>query len=113
MPGNNLTDATYELIERMEKKANKINIIIMKYFFITAFGLSVNIIAYLTYANQKGMMPDMSLVLMSMFAALLILPTIIGTKRYVELRKAKSQLQQFESLESTVYEEVLKGKDII
>ena len=112
MPGNNLTDATYELIERIEGKTNKINLTIMKYFFITAFGLSVNIIAYLSYINQKGVVPDMSMILMAMFAALLILPTIIGTKRYVELRKVKSQLQQFESLELTVYAEVFEGKEI-
>jgi hypothetical protein len=112
MPGNNLTDATYELIERIEGKTNKINLTIMKYFFITAFGLSVNIIVYLSYINQKGVVPDMSMTLMAMFAALLILPTIIGTKRYVELRKVKSRLQQFESLESTVYAEVFKGKEI-
>jgi len=48
MLGNSLTDATYELIEQIEGKSNKINLTIMKYFFITALGLSVNIIAYLS-----------------------------------------------------------------
>ena len=113
MQGNSLTDATYELIEQVEGKTNKINITIMKYFFITALGLSINIIAYLSYVHGKGVSTDISMSLMNLLAAVFILPMILGTKKYVELWRVKSQLQQFESLEETVYSEVFKGKDFL
>ena len=69
MPENSLTDATYELIEQVEGKTNKINITIMKYFFITALGLSINIIAYLSYVHGKGVSTDISMSLMNLLAA--------------------------------------------
>jgi len=51
------------------------------------------------------------MVLMALLATVFILPMIFGTKKYVLLWRVKSQLQQFESLEETVYSEVFKGKD--
>jgi len=111
MLGNSLTDATYELIEQIEGKSNKINLTIMKYFFITALGLSVNVVAYLSYIHQKGVLTDFSTAMMALLAVVFILPMIFGTKKYIKLCRVKSQLQQFESLEETVYSEVFKGKD--
>jgi hypothetical protein len=107
-----ITDATFELIERLETKKRWLKIIIIGCLILAPIGLGADVYSFILLSHQKGGLSDQQIVPLVFVFITLILILSFGIDRYIKLKKWNRNLQQLELLEETIYKEVLQAKTI-
>ncbi len=108
MPDNNtLTDRSYELVEMIERRSKLLTAIVIACFILVPVGIGIDAHIYLTTSHQKGDWSDTNITIMAIVSVISGLLLIIGAKEYILIKDLKRKLSQIESLEETIYNEVL------
>lgn len=110
---NNLTDRSYELVEKIEHKKLLLTAIVIACFVLASIGIGLNAYTYLFAFHLKGALADANIALIvSLMGIILVdsaLLSAMGIKKYIQIRDLKSNLVQMQLLEDTIYNEVLKS----
>ncbi len=110
MPDNNtLTDRSYELIEKIEKRSKLLTAIVIACFILAPVGFGIDVHLYVVASHQKGDWSDINFAVMAIVSVISGLLLIIGIKEYVRVKDLKRKLSQMELLEETIYNEVLSS----
>jgi len=106
----NLTDGSYELIERLERKKTWLTVIAALCLILAPIGFSMDVFAFMAIIHQKEGVSDVSLLMMAAITVFSSLLLIVGAREYRSVRILKKKLQQVDLFEETVYNEVLKSR---
>ncbi len=106
---NNLTDRSYELIEKIERRKMLLTAIVAVCFILAPIGLGINAHFIIAASYMKGDWTDTNIAMMGIIFAISAILIWIGIKRYAIIRDLKSKLAQIQLLEDTIYNEVLKS----
>jgi uncharacterized membrane protein YcjF (UPF0283 family) len=108
MPDNNtLTDRSYELVEKIERRSKLLTAIVIACFILVPVGIGIDAHLYQTVSHQKGDWSDINTVIMAIVSVISGLLLIIGVREYTQIKDLKRKLGQMELLEETIYNEVL------
>jgi len=112
MSNISLTDFAYQAIERAEQKRMRLMYIVIGCLLTSLPGLGINAYFFMALGHQKGgfTSSDFELILISAVACLILLA--IGLYKFVSLRSLDNKLNRVELLEDTIYNEVLKPRQI-
>jgi multisubunit Na+/H+ antiporter MnhB subunit len=110
MSNDNLTDAVYEKVTRLEKKKRRLTFVIMASLFASLSVLGINTFLYMAYTHQKAGVSGGNLITISIFILICLIVIALGINWLLQLRKLNSRLNQFENLEETIYQEVMRSK---
>ncbi len=105
---NNLTDSSYELVEKIERRRMLLTAIVAMCFVLAPIGIGINAHFIISTSHQKGDWSDVDIALMGIVFAISAILIAIGIKKYTVIRDLKSKLSQMQLLEETIYDEVLK-----
>ena len=108
MENATLTEAAYDMIDRIEQKQKKLLMTIIGLISLVVFGFATNAYFYLVFSHQKGGFSDVSIFLMSALVLLCLFISAIALKRFVFMRRLDHNINRFKIFEETVYDEVLK-----
>jgi len=108
----NITEATFELIERLETKTRWLKIVIIGCLTLAPIGLGADVYSFMVFSHSKGGLSGQQIVPIVFVFITLILILSFGIDRYIKLKKCNRNLQQLEFLEETIYKEVLQAKII-
>ena len=113
MSGKHITDSCFELADRLECRKRRLNLLVGAGLIISPVLLSIDALIFKMISYQKSTIADETVIVMA-FIAVLCLILIAGSfKKYSELKKMKSSLDELESFEKTICREVLsKDADI-
>lgn len=113
MSGKHITDSCFELADHLECRKRRLNLLIGAGLIISPVLLSIDGLIFKMISNQKSTIADETVIVM-VFIAVLCLILIGGSfKKYFEVKKLKSSLDELESFEKTICREVLsKDADI-
>jgi hypothetical protein len=113
-PSNgNLTDTVYEKITRLEKRKSWMTAVVVSSAFMALTALGINAFLYITYTHQKGGLSGGNMIMISIAILICLIMIVLGTNWFIQLRKLNSSLNQFEILEETIYQEVIKSQTTI
>jgi len=108
MPDNNtLTDRSYELVEKIERRSKLLTAIVIACFILVPVGIGIDAHLYQAVSHQKGDWSDINTVIMAIVSVISGLLLIIGVREYTQIKDLKRKLGQMELLEETIYNEVL------
>jgi hypothetical protein len=110
MSNENLTDAVYEKVTRLEKRKRRLTFVIMASALTSLSVLGINTFLYITYTHQKGGVSGVNLIMISIIVLICLIVIALGINWLLQLRKLNSRLNQFEILEETIYQEVMRSK---
>ncbi len=106
---DNLTDHSYELIEKIERRKMLLTAAVIVCFILAPIGIGHNAHTYLTAAHTKEEWPDVNVTLEGIIFVVSVIQISIGIKKYIVVKDLKSKLTQMQRLEETIYDEVLKS----
>lgn len=109
MKNATLTDAAYEMIDRIEQKQKMLWMTIIGLISLAIFGFATDAYLYLVFSHQKGGISDISTFVMSALMLLCLFVSAIALKRLVFMRRLGNNINRFKMFEETVYDEVLKS----
>lgn len=109
MENATLTDAAYNMIDRIEQKQKMLWMTVIGLISLVVFGFATNAYLYLVFSHQKGGFSDISIFVMSALALLCLFISAIALKRFVFMRRLGHNINRFKMFEETVYDEVLKS----
>jgi hypothetical protein len=107
MSNTTLTDATYELVERLEQRRKRFKLIIAGSLLVTVSGLSIDAILFMIYSHQKGVFLYENMIFILLFIIICSISATIGITRFTKMRRMENKLKQIELLEETICKEVL------
>lgn len=108
MPDDNtLTDRSYELVEKIERRSKLLTAIVIACFVLVPVGIGIDAHLYQAVSHQKGDWSDINTVIMAIASVISGLLLIIGVREYTQIKDLKRKLGQMELLEETIYNEVL------
>ncbi len=106
---NNLTDRSYELIEKIERRKVLLTTIVAVCFILAPIGLGINAHFIIATSHMKGDWSDVYIAMMGIIFVVSTILIAIGIKKYTVVKDLKSKLSQMQLLEETIYDEVLKS----
>ncbi len=106
---NNLTDRSYELVEKIERKKMLLTLIVIACFVIAPIGLGMNVYLFMDISHQKGDLSSANIAFMGIALAISAILIAIGIKKYYVIKDMKSKLSQMQLLEDTIFNEVLRS----
>ncbi len=106
---NNLTDRSYELVEKIERRRDLLTAIIAVCFILAPIGLGINAHFIIWTSHMKGDWSSAYIALMGIIFVVSAILIVIGIKKYTVVKGLKSKLSQMQLLEETIYNEVLKS----
>ncbi len=110
---NSLTDRSYELVEKIERKRTLLTVIVVMCFILAPIGIGINAYTYLSAIHLKGAWSDVNIALIIALMGIIFVDSallfVIGIKKYILIRDLKSKLSQMQLFEETIYSEVLKS----
>ncbi len=109
MPDNNtLTDRSYELVEKIEKRRKLLTAVVIACFILTPVGIGIDAHFYRAASHEKGGWSDISTAIIAIVSVITGLLSIAGVRVYLLINDLKRKLSQMELLEETIYNEVLR-----
>jgi hypothetical protein len=106
---NNLTDSSYELVEKIERKRMLLTVIVIACFILAPIGIGITTHSIIATSHEKGDWSNTDIAFMGIIFAISAMLFGIGIKKYTVIRDVKSKLAQMQLPEETVYNEVLKS----
>jgi ABC-type transport system involved in cytochrome bd biosynthesis fused ATPase/permease subunit len=107
MSNTSLTDATYELVERLEQRRKWFKLIITGSLLVAVSGLSIDAILFMVYSHQKGILLYENMMLILIIIIICSISATIAITVFNKMRRTGNKLKQIDLLEETIYEEVL------
>jgi uncharacterized membrane protein YcjF (UPF0283 family) len=104
---NNLTDRSYELVEKIERKKMLLTAVVIACFILAPIGIGINAYTFMTATHTKGDWSDVNIALMGIIFIISIVLFAVGIKKYILIGDLKDKLAQVRLLEETIYNEVL------
>lgn len=106
---NNLTDSSYELVGKIERKRMLLTVIVIACFVLAPIGIGKATHSIITTSHEKGDWSNTDIALTGIVFAVSAILIAIGIKKYTVVKDLKSKLSQIQLLENTIYNEVLKS----
>jgi len=106
---NSLTDSSYELVEKIERKRMLLTVIVVMCFFIAPIGIGITAHSIIATSYEKGDWSNTDIAFVGIVFAISAILIAIGIKKYIVIKDLKSKLSQMQLLEETIYNEVLKS----
>lgn len=104
---NTLTDRSYELVEKIERKKMLLTAVVIACFILAPIGIGINAYTFMTATHMKGDWSDITIAAMGILSIISAILFVIGIKKYILIKDLKNKLAQMELLEETIYKEVL------
>ncbi len=106
---NNLTDSSYELVEKIERKRMLLTVIVIACFVLAPIGIGKTTHSIIVTSHEKGDWSNTNIASTGIIFAISAMLLAIGIKKYKVIKDLKSKLAQMQLLEETIYNEVLKS----
>jgi hypothetical protein len=106
----NLTEESYRLIERVEKKKTWFTAIAIACLILAPIGVGLDAYLITVATHQKGGISDLNLVLMVAIGCVSLITIMVGVREYRSVKRLKGMLEQIDLFEETIYNEVLKAR---
>lgn len=106
---NNLTDRSYELVEKFERKRIFLTATVIACFVLAPIGLGINAHFIIATYFMKGDWSNAYMALMGIIFAISAILIGVGINKYAVVKDLKSKLSEMQLLEETIYNEVLKS----
>jgi ABC-type molybdate transport system permease subunit len=87
---NNLTDSSYELIEKIERKRIFLTAIVIACFVLAPIGLGINAHFIIATSHMKGDWPNEYIALMGIIFTISAILIAIGIKKYTVVKDLKT-----------------------
>ncbi len=104
---NTLTDRSYELVEKIERKKMLLTAVVIACFILAPVGIGLNAYTFMTATHTKGDWSELNIVLMGIIFVISVVLFAVGIKKYILIRDLEDKLSQVQLLEDTIYNEVL------
>ncbi len=106
---NNLTDRSYERVEKIEHKKLLLTAIVIVCFVLAPIGIGYGTHSYMTTVHSKGDWSDLNAALIAIILVISSILIVTGIDKFNQVRVLKDKLSQMKLLEETIYNEVLKS----
>jgi Ni/Fe-hydrogenase subunit HybB-like protein len=106
---NNLTDSSYELVEKIERKRMLLTVIVIACFVLAPIGIGKTTHSIIATSHEKGDWSNTDIAFTGIVFAISAILIAVGIKKYTVVKDLKSKLSQMQLLENTIYNEVLKS----
>jgi hypothetical protein len=110
LSNRNLTDTVYEKVARLEKRKRWLTFVVVASAFSALPVLGINTFLYVTYSHQKGGVSGGNMIFVSVIFLICLVVIALGIYWLLRLRKLNSKLNQFEILEETIYDEIIRSR---
>lgn len=110
MTKKTFTEIAYEKIEQTEQKRKWLRPITLACFVFASAGLVADAMVFMIFSHQKGDSSYINMGIIVIVAVISVALFVAGINRYILIKKWRNQIKQLETLEETIYLEVLKHK---
>jgi hypothetical protein len=108
MTNQNLTDKTYDVVERIDLQKQGLKVAIMAFVLPALMCSAASGYFYFVSLHQKGGLSDINLALIALSFLICIALLAIASKKIIKFVELKNKLNGIEALEETISKEVLK-----
>lgn len=106
-----LTDNAYEVVERIDRQKRGLKVAIMVFVLPALLCSASSAYFYIAYAHTKGGLSYNNIALVSLLAILCVVFLVFAGRKFVKFIELKNKLNNIETLEETIYKEVLHHAD--
>ena len=101
-------DASYMVIERIERQKRRLTMIVMGFSLPAMLGLLANSFLFMVYFHQKSASNSIDVLLLLIIFFICIALLGLAVRRFILLKRLNKKLDQIRQLENTIYKEVLQ-----
>jgi len=101
-------DASYMVIERIERQKRRLTMIVMGFSLPAMLGLLANSFLFMLHTHQKSASNSINIFLILIISFLCVALLILAVRKIIILKKLNKKLDHIRKLENTIYKEVLQ-----